>query len=425
MQRHVIVLPKARGRKMFIYERDNEKIGQYLKDRIEERFESHRKFCKKYLEAAGEQAGPEQIRNMANRLSQILKGKKEIQLYDLPLFCQLLEVSCENILSAGKSHVPTAAHLTNYAVAFSNDEREWESYVNRENSPVLNADEYGKTVIDYALEAKNYAFLKYLMGKQYIWFVGPDPKEYIISFGAGTSIEKAAFPYPRNWNVLDAQLKMRDELRTGMIALAIQHEDIEMLEQLHAREVPSFYQMCYTSPGPDICEQYHSKKLMDALACASNEILEYFSEEFEITDRAGFSKRFLFPFIGELIEQLLKNNNSFVEYMLKDAIQHNQYVYDQLVLLLADAVQYFKELDYINIEDEAVKERLTNEILRDLRFFDKGDLVSYFALSSGAKKGLSSNIIRINAESSNPIIRRRILELNELYEAIHNITPKF
>lgn len=425
MQGHVIVLLKARGRKMFIYERNNEKIGQYLKDRIEERFESHRKFCKKYLEAAGEQASSEQIRNMSNRISQILKGKKEIQLYDLPLFCQLLEVSCEDILSAGESHAPATTHLTNYAVAFSKDEREWESYVSWEGSPILNADEYGKTVIDYALEASNFPFLKYLMDKQYIWFVGPDPKDYVMSFGAGTSIEKAIFPYPPNWNVLDAQLKMRDELRTNMIALAIQHEDIEMLEQLHAREVPSLYQMCYTSPEPDICEQYYNKRLMDALCCANDKILEYFSEEFEVADKAGFSKKFLFPFIGELIERLLKNNNSFVEYMLKDAIQHNQYVYDQLVLLLADAVQYFKELDYINIEDEAVKERLTNEILRDFRFFDKGNLVSYFALSSGAKRGLSSNIIQINAESSNPIIRRRILELNELYKAIHDITPKF
>ena len=81
----------------------------------------------------------EQIRKMSNRLSQILNGKKEIQLYDLPLFCRLLEISCEDILSAGKIHTFASAHLTNYAVAFSKDKREWEAYVNRENSPILNA----------------------------------------------------------------------------------------------------------------------------------------------------------------------------------------------------------------------------------------------------------------------------------------------
>ena len=92
---------------------DNEKIGQYLADCIDERFESRRQFCKKYLEAKGEQMDNGHMRNMSNRLSQILKGKKEIQLYDLPLFCRLLETSCEDILSAGKNHAPASMRLTN------------------------------------------------------------------------------------------------------------------------------------------------------------------------------------------------------------------------------------------------------------------------------------------------------------------------
>lgn len=234
---------------------DNEKIGQYLANRIDKQFKSRRQFCAKYLEAKGEQADNEQIRKMSNRLSQILNGKKEIQLYDLPLFCRLLEVSCEDILSAGTSHTPASARLTNYTAAFSKDEREWEVYVNREDSPILNADEYGKTFIDYALEAENYDLLKYLMDKHYIWFVGADKEACFTGFGAGTSIEKATFPHPRNWNVLDAQLKMRDELRTNMIVLAIQHEDIEMLDQLHAREIPTLYQMSFYSPPPNACKQ--------------------------------------------------------------------------------------------------------------------------------------------------------------------------
>lgn len=133
---------------------------------------------------------------MANRLSQILNGKKEIQLYDLPLFCRLLEVSCEDILSAGMSRTPASARLTNYTAAFSKDRREWESYVNREDSPILNADEYGKTFIDHALEAGNYDLLKYLMDKHYIWFVGAEKEDCFAGFGAGTSIEKRHFRIP-------------------------------------------------------------------------------------------------------------------------------------------------------------------------------------------------------------------------------------
>lgn len=408
---------------MFVLATSNE-IGQYLTIRIEERFKSHRAFCRKYLETIGENANSEQLRKMSNRLSQILKGKKEIQLYDLPLFCQLLEVSCEDILSAGKSHTPLSARLTNYTAAFSKDRREWELYVNREDSPILNADEYGKTFINYALEAENYDLLKYLMDKQYIWFVGTDKEDCFTGFGAGTSMEKAIFPYPQNWNILDAQLKMRDELRTHMIALAIQHKDIEMLEQLHAREIPTLYQMSFYSSPPNSCEQYYNAKLMRALTHANNEILEYFCGEFEILDRVGFPNKFLFPFMGKLIERLLQNKNDFAEYMLKSAIQHNQYVFDQLAVLLTDTVQSCRQL-YYDMTNSAVKSDLAKRILRDLCFYDEGSLVSYFALFPETKKGLRSNIIRVNAESADTMINCRIWELNDLYDAIHHITPNF
>ena len=147
-------------------------------------------------------------------------------------------------------------------------------------------------------------------------------------------------------NVLDVQLKMRDGLRTSMIALAIRHKDMKMLEDLRAREIPSLYQISAFSTNPTTCEHYYNLGLMDALTQANDKVLNYFSQEFEVADRVGFSNRFLFPFMGELIERLLQNNNIFVEYMLKDAIRHNQSVYDQLDALLADAVGFYKRLDY-------------------------------------------------------------------------------
>lgn len=404
---------------------ENAQIGQYLRNCIDERFESHGQFCRQYVEmSTGKPADCEQMRKMRNRLSQILKGDKGIQLYDLPLFCRLLEVACEDILSAGKSHTPTSAHLTNYAVAFSKDELEWEAYVGRGDSLILNADEYGKTFIDYALEAENYDLLKYLMDKQYIWFVGTEEQDGFTHFGAGTSIEKAVIPYSGNMNVLDTQLKMRDELRMNMIVLAIQHEDIEMLEQLRAREIPVLWQISVYSAPQVACKQYYNVKLMEALDHADNKILKYFSDEFEITDRFGYTNRFLFPFIGELVKRLLQNNNGFVKYILNNAIQHNQYVYDQLVSLLTDEVRAYRELGY-DITNEAQKKSLTKGILKDLRFADDGSLVSYFSQFSKMKKGMMSNISQVDVKSVDTIIDRQILELNNLYNAIHQITPKF
>lgn len=406
---------------------DSKKIGRYLAERIGEQFSSRRQFCKAYLEAACEQVDNIQIQKMANRLSQILKGEKWIQLRDLPVFCRLLEITCEDILSAGEAHVPASTRLTNYIAAFSRDEHEWKAYVNREDSPILNADEFGKTFIDYALEAGNYELLKYMLDKRYIWFVGPndkDPLTYFTGFGAGTKIEKRMIPYPHNLNILDVSLKMRDELRTNMIALAIRHKDVEILESLHAREIPTLYQMSFFSPPPKACDEYYNQKLMDELIHADNAILEYFSKEFEITDRIKYPNRFIFPFMGKLIEQLIQKNNRFAENMLKDAINHNQYVYEQLASLMADTVQACRG-SYYDMTNAAVKHNLTKGILKDLQFYDNGSLVSYFALFPGTKKGLRSNVIQVNAESTDTMISRRISELNELYEAIHHITPNF
>ena len=53
----------------------------------------------------------------------------------------------------------------------SKKQKDWDSYINREDKLILNYDEYGKSVIDYALEFENYDFLKYLMNNDYIWFV--------------------------------------------------------------------------------------------------------------------------------------------------------------------------------------------------------------------------------------------------------------
>ena len=83
---------------------DNEKIGAYLKRIINKKgYRSDRQFGKRCLEERNMPTDDEELRKMSNRLSQILNGKKGIQLEDLPVFSKLLDVSCEEILSAGKS----------------------------------------------------------------------------------------------------------------------------------------------------------------------------------------------------------------------------------------------------------------------------------------------------------------------------------
>ena len=85
----------------------NEEIGAYLKKVILSKYPSCRQFCVAYIDLTidfsddPQDQRSEEIRKLTNRLSQILKGKKSIQTYDLPVFSELLGISCEQMLSAG------------------------------------------------------------------------------------------------------------------------------------------------------------------------------------------------------------------------------------------------------------------------------------------------------------------------------------
>ena len=95
-----------------MYEIENDKIGEYLKNLITEKYVSQRKFCQAYIKATGGDVSDDETRKMANRLSQIIKGAKAIQIYDLPIFTELLDATCEEILSAGQRFVPKSKQVT-------------------------------------------------------------------------------------------------------------------------------------------------------------------------------------------------------------------------------------------------------------------------------------------------------------------------
>lgn len=400
---------------MFVLENDKKKIGMYLSNLISQKFMSVRQFGKACIEQEGRIADNEEIRKMSNRLSQILNGKKSIQIYDLPVFTKLLEVSCEEILSAGQCFIPTSSHLTNYTIAHSMDEKVWDEYIHREDKLILNAVEYDKTVIDYALECKNYELLKYLTSNNYIWFVGADKNDYFSSFGAGTSI-KGNSCWHTNINVLDIKLKENHKLRMKMILLALEHNDTEMLTELRAREIPSLYQACYLSCTPADCEKYYDHNMLLAIADASGKILDYFSEEYEINDRFDRVNKFLFPFTGELIDLLIQKNNNYAERLLKNAINHNQYVYNKLTVLLKNAIHSYPK-EYLKYE--TTKKDIIKSIMQEVTFYDNGCLISY--RDTRSRDGIISNIIHTKVESSNSIINGMSEDVNNLYNKIHNL----
>ena len=95
----------------------------------------------------------------------------------------------------GEAKTITANHLTNYQIASSHDKNLWEVCINIEDSNFQNPDEYNKTILDYIFEFNNYDFLKYLMDKNFIWFVSNTPeKDCWLGFGAETSVKRRPMP---------------------------------------------------------------------------------------------------------------------------------------------------------------------------------------------------------------------------------------
>lgn len=405
---------------------DNEKIGIYLKEKIGEKFKKQRHFCKRYLEYKGKVLNDDEIRKVQNRLIQIIKGNKSIQIYDLPIFCELLDVTCEEILSAGENFAESPKRMTNYSIAFSNDENEWLEYINREDKLILNSDEYGNTVIDYAIRFKNYQFLKFLIEKGFIWFDCGDLNEYAFTFGAGTNIEKRKFAGIDD--ALQYNLEMKDELRKEIIALAVQNKDIDILDKMRARELPTLYVEAHYLSGthPNI-KKYYNKNLVNSIIKADYEIIDYFTDEFEIIDKVKYRNKikrcdtYLFPFISDVVNGLINNNNGFAEIALKKIILHNQKTYDLLIDLIDNCIA--TNLDRCNFEHtEYYEKEITKSVLKHFDYND-GNIVSFSDTLN--TKGIITNIVYVDAESSNPLINHLIGEINKLFDMIVNIKNKY
>ena len=403
---------------MFFVEKDDAKIGEYLKGIILEKYPSVRQFCIAYLKlrnGMSADADDDEIRKLLNRFSQILKGEKRIQVYDLPFVTHLLGISCEEILSAGELHVPISSHVTNYYIASSYDRSEWESYMKREDRLFLNCDEYGKTVIDYALEFKNYDFIKYLLDEKFIWLEDLSGWENGLSYGAGTSIKRRK---PGEIDTaLPIEIKSQDKLRTDIIALAIENRDFDILDSLMAREIPEMHQAGVTGNHNLDFKACRNDDLIRAISLSDEKVIDYYSREFTIKNQQGRDNTFMYPFLGAVIKTAFENmKDSSAELLIRQAIKHNKKTLSELRKLIDESCVDYMETHNLGTEDMAfVKE----QVLCNFCFDPDNDLVSYYYTPAKHKhKGLVTNIIHADAETDRPLVRELLNELNGIYDEI-------
>lgn len=401
-----------------MYKSNNEKIGKHLSELIKRSFKSDRQFCKEYLRLInGREPDSVEIQNMANRISPMLKGKKGIQIEDLPYFSDLLGVTIDDILSAGTATAPVVAHKCNYSIALSNDQKEWERYINREDKAFLNPDEFNKTIIDYALEVGNFKFLKYLIDNKYIWFVGDNPEEYYLGFGAGTSVKRRE---PNMQDLLQYRLKESDDLRFRMISLAIDSKDFSMLDTLKAKEIPELYNVSpfffYDENLKKLRFTDNTRRMIESISKSVRTVLTYFFSEYEVRSiRTDTSNTFIFPYAGKVLDLLIKSGRKAeTRTILEKAISHNKKVSKCLNDLTSrtesTCIEYYKQNDM-----KYVDSRL--ECWRDYYFYAETGFIAYRTpIFITGFSGLVTNVIRVTVSSKDPDIQYLIDELNSSFD---------
>ena len=436
-------------------------IGKYLSKLVDSNYKSQRSFCRAWIEKEEEDIhkkgiNEDELNKRANKYSQIKNGTNRIQLEDLPIFCSLLDISCEEILSAGHSFKPSSTRLTNYTVALSNDEKLWDEYIHHSDKLILNADEYGNTVLDYAIQFKNLKFIEYLISKKYIWFddKNPDDYRYSFGFGAGTNISK-------RHNIVKQDFYLQPQLsnvvlRGKLTALAIENDNLNVLKELKAREIPDYYNNMFLLPHYKLmCEnfynrseedkiynkdihEYYNQDVMDNIVKASDEIIDYYTNPIIVTnttinykDGAVRQYEYLYFYISELLNVLIKSKHSFSEFALRKAIKYSEDTYK----LVKNQIK--KNLDYMMIGFSLADPE-------DIKFFRKSEIEEFFdgfnfncdeaqnivrVLAYNYEDPGYTNVVRnlifVSANSKDVRIKSLISELNGLYNKIINIKNEF
>ena len=383
-------------------------IGSHLKDLIKERYKNPRQFCIAYLKLQGGSINDEEIRKLSNRFFQILKGTKRIQVDDLPFVSKLLDISCEEILSAGQCLKPTSNHVTNYSIALSDNQEEWDNYIEREDKLVLNYDEYGKSVLDYAYEFKNYPLLKYMFQKGYIRFKDAAESGFQNGYGAETTIKHREI---FDTDILESRIARDDNLRLNIITLALENQDFDILESLYARETPMMHFAAIYDSNPQMTEHYDCSRLVTGISAAPDKVIDYFSKEYSIISPSDkIESFFIFQHLDEVIKLMIQGKNKHVLSVIKAATAHNQKVSGSIQSLIQIAVQNI--IKQFNCSKEVAKSR----VVQFSSFHDNCNVLKYHCID--AKKAIASNIIRCDIDSADLDIHFALEGLNSSFDLV-------
>ena len=405
----------------------NEKIGSYIGELIQQKGWTDREFCRQYVKIVGNQESFEDdVNRLANRVSQIKKGTKSIQIYDLPIVTILLGVTCEQLLSAGNVEVKDRLHLTNYQIASTKDPKVWEMFFNDEYSPVGNLDEYNKSIIDYALEFHNYELIQYVINKGYITFTENYDCPTDVSYFAHTTLVKENMFYR---NDIRNQILNSHNLYNRIVCEAIKHADVEILRNMHANACETLNQLSPIGLCPYTFHDCIESEVLEQLLQADSKVLDYYLEDIKIVNKytkKTYRSKVMSPYVYDLVNLMVKKNHPYTKEALRIVYQHQQWVYTKFKKMVQELnrkhIEEFDKLYDSSIYSEQFIEQKHKEIeheeIYDLRYYKGTHCIQSYDFVY--RIGMVSNIIHIDTTSQEEAIQTLIEKINERYEFFMN-----
>ncbi len=206
-----------------------------------------------------------------------------------------------------------------------------------------------------------------------------------------------------------------------MIALAIRNRDIETVEKLHGRETSDMTSIDQFAFNNYKFEEKKDEELIKTVAQADEDILELFSSEFDVDDNFGNPHTFIYPFLGEVIDLMLKNGDRKVELPLRKAIRHNKEVYRNLTDRISEITKAYKE-QYSFMETEELDSLIKKELEFYMASSPDGKILRVLnPFRRDTESSYVSNYITITRDSNSPILKELIAELKETAEKLSQL----
>ena len=402
-----------------------EKIGAFLSDLVNKKYNKPSDFVKDYLSITNETIESKLVRNTKNYFLQMFKGEKPIQSYHLVPFSRLLGVSCESILTAGKSDVRASVyHLSNYDIAASDDEKTWKYQFEHNKRAFLNHDEYGKTMFDYALENHNYALIQFMKENE-LFDLNKDMCTPGWSYDLNDLNKNIEIKdeFGNNYFNSAAYYKIAEDdyYRSQLAAMAVERNDIEMLELIKARETRKMgkYSIRYNNEN----KKHTLKSELLSIAFTDNDkIIDYFAGKYLKKDPFGWRNddisysMIMYIHLGEVAEMMLKYGQlKFLLKVLRVIYEHNKNVRDEFQKRFDEAYDEYNggELNFIYLLHNVL------EISEDKKIIS--------IRSSFKPLLLLTNIIRINVDElklEDEHVKSYVQKINEIHDYLSDLKTK-